>query len=140
MPSPGAVLTLSVVLGAGPCCTGCCSSSCAGHEVQTQQGGLPGEASCWRSARLAPASLLTPSCGQGTPQHLHCDVSLTYLTNTAPHLKQEISCALEKTQADSAVDRPALDARKGRVTLSLLPGAVLLAWRWCDAAFPFVCL
>lgn len=81
-----------------------------------------------------------PSCGQGTPQHLHCDVSLTYLTNTAPHLKQEISCALEKTQADSAVDRPALDARKGRVTLSLLPGAVLLAWRWCEAAFPFVCL
>lgn len=41
----------------GLCCTGCCSSGRAGHEVQTLQGGqwLPGEVSCQRTARLAPA-------------------------------------------------------------------------------------
>lgn len=98
-----------------------CSSGCAGHEGHTPPGGrwLPGEVSCWRTARLAQL------CAGDTPTPtLQCR-SLIF-DNISPHLKQEISCALKRTQADSAVDRPAPDARKGQ--------SHTVTAAWCCAA------
>lgn len=70
-----------------------------------------------------------PSWGQGTPQHLHSDVSLTHLINTSPHWKQELTCALEETQADSAVARPASDAERAESHCHGLAGV------WCCIPF-----
>lgn len=63
------------------------------------------EGSDSRRGFLLENSQAGPSCGQGTPQHLHSIVSLTYLINTSPHMKQEISCALEKTRLDLMQER-----------------------------------
>lgn len=121
MLSLGAVLALGVLLGPvhaaqGAAVQAVLAMMCTPHregggcQVRFPAGEQPG----WPQLCAGDTSTPTLQCW-----------SLIF-DNTSPHLKQEISCALERTQADSAVDRPAPDARKGQ--------SHTVTAAWCCAA------
>lgn len=80
------------------------------------------------------------SCAQGTPQHLPSNAGLSYLIILLLTWNRRSVVLWREPRLIQQLTGQHLMQEKGRVTLSLLPGAALLAWQWCDAAFPFVCL